>query len=56
MDHIMHGLQALNDALKKENNKYLCANSVTMMDIMMYNELSQVLCMHALFYKSSPTY
>ena len=26
------------------------------MDIIMYNELSQVLCMHALFYKVSMTY
>lgn len=56
MDHIMHALQSLNDCLKKENKTYLCTNYVTMMDVIMYNELSQVLCMHALFYKSSQVY
>ena len=53
MDHIMHALQGLDDALKRYNKTYLCTNYVTMMDIIMYNELSQVLCMHALFYKTS---
>lgn len=56
MDHIMHALQALDDAMKRDNKMYMCMNYVTMMDIIMYNELSQVLCMHALFYKSSKTY
>lgn len=56
MDHIMHSLMALDETLKKENKTYLCSNYVTIMDVLMYNELSQVLCMHALFYKSSQSY
>ena len=56
MDHIMHALQALDDTLKKDEKRFMCANYETMMDIMMYNELSQALCMHALFYRSSKTY
>lgn len=54
MDHIMHALRSL-DALLK-TRLFLVDDNVTMMDVIMYNELSQVLFMNCLFYKNSLTY
>ena len=31
----------------------MCGNDVTMMDVILFNELSQILCIYALFAKSS---
>ena len=56
MGHIMAALLALDNLLKQEHKSYLCSNFVTRMDVIMYNELSQVLCMHTLLFKSSQSY
>lgn len=54
IDHILESLKHL-DALmgQRSNFNFLCGNDVTMMDIIMFNELSQILCMYTLFAKAS---
>ena len=54
MDHIMHALQSLDTLLKQR--LFMADDYVTMMDVIMYNELSQVLFMNSLFYKNSLIY
>ena len=54
MDHIMHGLNSVNGMLK--DRLFMVDDYVTMLDIIMYNELSQVLFMNSLFYKNSLIY
>ena len=49
MDHIMQSLLALDKVLVER--QFICGESVTMMDIIFYNELSQVLFLHNLFKK-----
>ena len=54
MDHIMQALSSLDMKLKQR--LFMVDDYVTMMDIIMYNELSQVLFMNSLFYKNSLIY
>lgn len=51
MDHIMHSLEALNGILV--DRQFMCGEHVTVMDVVMYNELSQTLFMNNLFLKNS---
>ena len=54
MDHIMQSLLALDKVMGER--QFLCGESVTMMDIIFYNELSQVLFLHNLFKKVTKNY
>jgi glutathione S-transferase len=54
MDHIYQSLSALDKALA--DRLFICADFITMMDVILFNELSQLLFMNNLLQKSSTTY